>query len=310
MADLGILKAKTRQILRVAALNGRTHLVLGAIGCGYLKNPPKRVAQTIKDVLTEPEWDGRFEDITFAVLDTQNEGNFRVFRDIIGRRRHTADKVKGQLKKLTLRGGKTYPGAFAQGSTQRLAEFSSEVVESPSSIIRQPTIPITDSPRRSTVREEVTTESPSSRTPKSTMPRADSGQSLRQSTLIKVESTQSPRQLTMITTASVQNLQPPVPAGTDSTQSLPRSSLTSINSAQSFQKPASTKKIGSSRGRGFLASRVKMVQWMTSPITEMRSPFKDIRSPFRDNPISPLSQRGSPSSPVRAGFHRNPISPL
>lgn len=112
-ADLGILKAKIRQIFRIVAIKGRTHIVLGAFVCGAFNNPPKRVAQAFRDILAEEEWDGRFEEVIFAVLDTQNEGNFRIFRDTLGRRRHTEQLVRGPLRKFMLRGRQvTHSGAM------------------------------------------------------------------------------------------------------------------------------------------------------------------------------------------------------
>lgn len=72
-----------RQILRVLAQNRVTHCVLGAMGCGAFRNPPREVARIYKEVLGETEWNGVFEDITFAVLDTKREGNYSIFRSAL-----------------------------------------------------------------------------------------------------------------------------------------------------------------------------------------------------------------------------------
>lgn len=68
-----------RQVLRVLAQNQVTHCVLGAMGCGAFQNPPGEVARIYKEVLREVEWNGVFEEITFAVLDTKSEGNYSIF---------------------------------------------------------------------------------------------------------------------------------------------------------------------------------------------------------------------------------------
>lgn len=69
-----------RQILRVLAQNQVTHCVLGAMGCGAFQNPPREVARIYSEVLAETEWNGAFEEIVFAVLDTRREGNYSIFR--------------------------------------------------------------------------------------------------------------------------------------------------------------------------------------------------------------------------------------
>jgi uncharacterized protein (TIGR02452 family) len=56
---------------------------MGAMGCGAFQNPPVVVAQCFKDVLAEGEFNGAFEEIIFAVLDSRAEGNFEIFRDVL-----------------------------------------------------------------------------------------------------------------------------------------------------------------------------------------------------------------------------------
>lgn len=77
------MKDKMRQVFRVLAHNQITHCVLGALGCGAFRNPPREVARVYKEVLNEPEWNGIFQEIVFAVLDMRNDGNFRIFRDTL-----------------------------------------------------------------------------------------------------------------------------------------------------------------------------------------------------------------------------------
>ena len=64
---LGFQK-KIRTILRIAIANGQTKLVLGAMGCGGLKNIPKTIAKIFHFVLTESEFKQAFEHIVFAML--------------------------------------------------------------------------------------------------------------------------------------------------------------------------------------------------------------------------------------------------
>ncbi|KAJ5730760.1 uncharacterized protein N7483_005268 [Penicillium malachiteum] len=84
LGDIRVTKDKMRQVLRVLAQNNVTHCVLGALGCGAFHNPPREVARISGEVLSESEWRGKFEEIVFAVLDTRNEGNFRIFNEALG----------------------------------------------------------------------------------------------------------------------------------------------------------------------------------------------------------------------------------
>ncbi|PKS11798.1 hypothetical protein jhhlp_001091 [Lomentospora prolificans] len=80
-----LMKGKMRMSLRMAAARGHSLLVLGALGCGAFKNPPREVAQCWLDVLQEAEFAGGWwREIVFAVLDTHKEGNFDVFTKMLG----------------------------------------------------------------------------------------------------------------------------------------------------------------------------------------------------------------------------------
>lgn len=81
--DVLVLKNKMRQVFRVLAENGISHCVLGAMGCGAFRNPPYEVARIYKEVLQEAEWDGVFEEIVFAVLDTKGESNYTIFKNVL-----------------------------------------------------------------------------------------------------------------------------------------------------------------------------------------------------------------------------------
>jgi len=85
-ADRELMKSKIRVTLRMAARNGHTKLVLGALGCGAFGNPPKDVAQCYLEVFREAEFEGGWwEDIVFAVLDNvkgggeEGPGNYGIF---------------------------------------------------------------------------------------------------------------------------------------------------------------------------------------------------------------------------------------
>lgn len=86
-----IVKGKIRTILRIALENNHSKLVLGALGCGAFKNPPAHVARLFKEVLSEAEFTGAFEEICFAILDDNNSGrdhnpsgNLKPFADVFG----------------------------------------------------------------------------------------------------------------------------------------------------------------------------------------------------------------------------------
>ncbi|KAF2685902.1 hypothetical protein K458DRAFT_299825 [Lentithecium fluviatile CBS 122367] len=81
-------KRKIRISLRVAARQGHTKVILGALGCGVFANPPEDVAQCFLEVLREDEFQGGWwEDVLFAVLDNargdkggkDGSGNFGMF---------------------------------------------------------------------------------------------------------------------------------------------------------------------------------------------------------------------------------------
>lgn len=85
-------KRKIRVTLRVAAMNGHTKLVLGALGCGVFANPPREVAECFLEVMREQEFQGGlWEDVVFAIMDNvrgpnggkDGVGNYGVFYQIL-----------------------------------------------------------------------------------------------------------------------------------------------------------------------------------------------------------------------------------
>lgn len=82
------IKNKIRTIFRIGLLHGHDSLVLGALGCGAFRNPPRHVAQLFHEVIKEREFRNQYRRIVFAILDDHNahqkinlEGNFKPFAD-------------------------------------------------------------------------------------------------------------------------------------------------------------------------------------------------------------------------------------
>lgn len=80
---------KIRLLLRIAALEGHSRLVLGALGCGAFNNPREKMAECFLEVFREPEFNGGWwKEVVFAVMDMEKDegmrgmtgnGNFGVF---------------------------------------------------------------------------------------------------------------------------------------------------------------------------------------------------------------------------------------
>jgi uncharacterized protein (TIGR02452 family) len=86
--DREMTRDKIRLVLRIAAEEGHTKLVLGALGCGVFHNPPEEVARCFREVFEEPEFQmGWWEDVVFAVMDNasgsqsgeDSPGNYGIF---------------------------------------------------------------------------------------------------------------------------------------------------------------------------------------------------------------------------------------
>jgi len=82
-ADKEDTRERIRTLLRVAAVEGRKNLVLGALGCGAFKNPPRAVAMLFRDVLKSREFSGRFDGIWFSVIEKSGSENFEVFKEVL-----------------------------------------------------------------------------------------------------------------------------------------------------------------------------------------------------------------------------------
>ena len=82
------IKNKIRTIFRIGLVHGHDSLVLGALGCGAFRNPPRHIARLFHEVMDEPEFKNKYRCIIFAILDDHNahqkhnpEGNHKPFAD-------------------------------------------------------------------------------------------------------------------------------------------------------------------------------------------------------------------------------------
>ncbi|UPX10085.1 uncharacterized protein EKO05_0000757 [Ascochyta rabiei] len=80
--DLQDLREKILLILRLAAVNSVTNLVLGAMGCGAYRCLPRAAACEMKTALEKEEFSGWFETTSFAVYVAGSSGkhNFDIFK--------------------------------------------------------------------------------------------------------------------------------------------------------------------------------------------------------------------------------------
>lgn len=67
-----VLHQRVERVLRVAALQGHTVLVLGAWGCGVFRNDPAQVAESFATWLAHPRYAGAFARVVFAVFDRRS----------------------------------------------------------------------------------------------------------------------------------------------------------------------------------------------------------------------------------------------
>lgn len=68
------MRTRIEKILAVAAHHGYERLLLGAFGCGVFRNEPVDVARIFKECLDSPRFAGRFQEVSFAVLDHSPSG--------------------------------------------------------------------------------------------------------------------------------------------------------------------------------------------------------------------------------------------
>lgn len=82
------VKNKIRTIFRLGLKNYCDSLVLGALGCGAFRNPPRHISRLFHEVMDEPEFKNKYRRIVFAILEDHNskkshnpEGNFNPFEE-------------------------------------------------------------------------------------------------------------------------------------------------------------------------------------------------------------------------------------
>lgn len=76
---------KIRTILSIAKAHKQKVLVLGALGCGAFRNPPRHMAELFREALQEPAFNGVFERVYFAIKEDHNSrgrGNFAPFYEV------------------------------------------------------------------------------------------------------------------------------------------------------------------------------------------------------------------------------------
>jgi hypothetical protein len=75
-----------RSILRAAVRHGIDCPILGALGCGIFANPPEIVANLFKQTLAEPEFQGVFRHVVFAITNGAGKPcpNYEVFAKVFG----------------------------------------------------------------------------------------------------------------------------------------------------------------------------------------------------------------------------------
>lgn len=83
------IKNKIRTILAIGLEKNHHSLVLGALGCGAFRNPPKHIAYLFHEILNEAEFKNKYRRIVFAIIDDHNtchshnpKGNFLPFKEV------------------------------------------------------------------------------------------------------------------------------------------------------------------------------------------------------------------------------------
>jgi uncharacterized protein (TIGR02452 family) len=78
--DQQMMQDKIDAIFRYGIYQNRDSLLLGALGCGAFRNPPKVVKEMFQDAIDR--YRGYFKQITFAVLSNEHNPNYSIFKDL------------------------------------------------------------------------------------------------------------------------------------------------------------------------------------------------------------------------------------
>jgi uncharacterized protein (TIGR02452 family) len=83
-----VMLQRTRFVLAVAAAQQIEALVLGAWGCGVFRNDPEVIAWLFAEVLAEPNLQGRFAEVVFAIYNPKggDDRNYAAFERVFGSR--------------------------------------------------------------------------------------------------------------------------------------------------------------------------------------------------------------------------------
>jgi len=97
---------RIRTILRIAYNNGQRRLILGALGCGAFNNPPEHMARLFKRVIEEPEFEGLFKEICFAIIEDHNSmnANYKSFMKVFFGKNDDGDAIKDMLRQTGRKG--------------------------------------------------------------------------------------------------------------------------------------------------------------------------------------------------------------
>lgn len=77
---------KIRTVLNIAMDNDVDALVLGALGCGAFRNPPRHVAELFKEILAEERYCRSFKQVVFAIKPDHNSGKKNlcgIFKEVL-----------------------------------------------------------------------------------------------------------------------------------------------------------------------------------------------------------------------------------
>jgi uncharacterized protein (TIGR02452 family) len=84
LQDLMRMRAKIELICQTAKQYGHDSLVLGPLGCGVWRSPPKQMAEIFKSVFSK--YNGVFKQVTFACLAKGVVGansNYTIFKEVL-----------------------------------------------------------------------------------------------------------------------------------------------------------------------------------------------------------------------------------
>lgn len=81
--DEEITKEKLRGIMKVALIHGHDSVILGAMGCGAFRNPPKHIAKIMHEIIYQ--YSDCFKKIVIPILDYNGSNNFEIFREEMGK---------------------------------------------------------------------------------------------------------------------------------------------------------------------------------------------------------------------------------